>query len=387
MQIFAGKKIVLGVTGSIAAYKACNIVRSLKKMGANVTVAMTSAAAEFVKPKTFEVLSGNKVFMDIFNDEMNHVELARQNDLFVIAPITANTLAKLANGFADDAVSTMFLSSQCPILLCPAMHTDMWQNAAVRENVLKLKERGVNVLGPEIGELSMGDYGEGRLIDENMIVDYMAYLLTPRSLSGRTVMITVGPTFEAIDRVRFISNKSSGKMGIALVKELYLRGANIKLISSFSRERFVKTWDDRLEFIQIVSAEDMLKEVVAGFASVDTVISVAAVADFRPETVYDGKLPKTAVHSLSLKLNEDILQHLSTRKEGRKLVGFVLQDSFNEVDVLAKIEKKGLDICLAVSDEALGADKMSVNLFIGSQKEAFWELPKVEIAKKLIELL
>ncbi len=397
MEIFKGKKIIVGVTGSIAAYKACNLVRALKGLGAEVFVATTQAAINFVGTKTFQTLSANKVFTNLFSDDINHVEWAKDADLFVVAPTTANSLAKFVQGFADDAVSSLFLSVNCPILLCPAMHTAMWQNPAVVENVATLRSRNINILNPEVGELSMGDFGEGRLPHEDKIVNFLGSMLVKPSLKGRKIMISAGPTIEAIDKVRFISNKSSGKMGVALVKELYLRGAEIVLVSSLNRSDFLDAWDDRLKFIKVESALEMLKAMESEFASVDTVISVAAVADFRPTNFYDGKLPKDKLGAIETSINDDILASLSSKRTNQKIVGFVLraddesveteQTEHTEQTVLAKIAKKGLDICLSVTSKALGADNMSVDLYVNGAKKQLGELKKTEIASKLADLL
>lgn len=389
LSSLAGKKIIVGVTGSIAAYKACNLVRSLRKQGAEVLVAMTAAAQQFVNKRTFEVLSSNKVFTDIFSDEsdLNHVEWARGADAFLVVPATANTLAKLANGFAEDPVSTLFLSSQCPVLLCPAMHTAMWENQAVQKNLAQLKTFGVHILGPASGDLSMGDYGEGRLIDEQIILNYLASLLMENNLIGRKILLTVGPTYEPIDRVRFISNRSSGKMGQSLVHELYLRGAQLKVISALPRKKFLSPWDDRLELIEVSTAQEMLQAVAAHFDGVDTFVSVAAVADFRPESFYDGKLEKNQLNGLNLVKNDDILATMAARRAGQKLVGFVLQDACDNNKVLEKIAQKGLDICIAVTDQALGEDEIRGDLFIGSQKQQSFQWSKVLLASALAKII
>ena len=385
MFSFKGKKIVIGVTGSIAVYKTCSLVRGLKKLGAEVFVVMTKSAREFVSPLTFQTLSNNKVLVDLFDDnnELNHLSLAKDCDLLLIAPATANIIGKCANAICDDAVSTLFVSVKCPILMVPAMHEEMWLNAIVQDNVAKLKGFGVNFLGPLRGDLSCGDFGEGRMLDENLILESIEYSLSEKDLSGKRVLITVGSTYESIDAVRYISNWSSGKMGRALVRELYMRGAKVQVVSS-KKERF---FVNGIDYFYAKSAVDMMELVDELIDKADVYISTAAIADFKPARTFSGKLDKKVLQTLDLELNEDILVKVKSKKSNKKFIGFVLDAELAPDKILNKKSEKALDVCIAVTTEAFMKDRIHGRIYVDKSENIDFDVSKVELAGKIVDLL
>ncbi|HDI78056.1 MAG TPA: bifunctional phosphopantothenoylcysteine decarboxylase/phosphopantothenate--cysteine ligase CoaBC, partial [Desulfobacteraceae bacterium] len=308
------KRIVIGISGGIAAYKAVELVRLLISGGAKVRVCMTKNGTKFVTPLTFEAITGEKVIWDMFSQEgpeMLHISWARYGDLIAIAPATANIISKLAHGIADDFLTTMILAAGCPILICPSMNSKMYQNPVISQNIELLRNRGIRVMEPSEGELACGEIGPGRLPDPEDILYEIRYLLSSKDLEGRRIVVTAGPTWEAIDPVRFITNRSSGKMGYALAREAYLRGAEVALISGPSNERPPRG----VEFVEINSAREMKDAVIDRAEGADAIIKAAAVSDYRPRYMAKSKIKK-GLESLTIELvkNPDILSELGKKR-------------------------------------------------------------------------
>lgn len=341
-------KIALGVSGGIACYKAAEILRRLQDRGFDVAVVMTKGAAQFVTPLTFRALSGNKVYMDIFEgasagsdpaSAYDHIFLAQSIDLFLIAPATADCIAKMAAGIADDFLTTFHLAVQSPVVVAPAMNTRMWEHASVQANLRTLQSRGVHIVQPEIGRMACNTYGPGRLAPVDVIVDYAAGLLSrTQDLQGRRVLVTAGPTVEDIDPVRFLSNRSSGKMGFAIAQAARTRGAEVTLISGPTDQEFPGV-------VRVRSTEEMRQAVVERFSQTDVLIKAAAPLDFRPKTVASQKIKKAkAGSSLDLEPTPDILQELGARKDGKVLVGFAAETEDLAKNARAKLKAKNLDL-------------------------------------------
>ena len=338
-------KIALGVTGGIACYKAAEILRRLQDRGFDVVVVMTKGAAQFVTPLTFRALSGNKVYMDIFEgaasdaaSAYDHIFLAQAIDLFLIAPATADCLAKMAGGIADDFFTTFHLAVKAPVVVAPAMNTRMWEHASVQANLRTLEARGVRVIPPDTGRMACATYGPGRLAEVETIVEYAAALLgRVQDLKGRRVLVTAGPTVEDIDPVRFISNRSSGKMGVAIARAARDRGAEVTLVSGPTDLEFPGT-------VRVRSTEEMRRAVTERFDQVDVVIKAAAPLDFRPKSVASQKIKKSkAGNSLELEPTPDILLELGARKNGKLLVGFAAETEDFAKNASAKLKSKNLD--------------------------------------------
>lgn len=343
------KRIVLGVSGGIAAYKACDLVSRLKKRGAQVRVVLTKHACEFVPPLTFETLSGNPAYTDAFDRkfEIEHVALAKWADAVVIAPATANILAKMAAGIADELLSTTLLAATAPVLAAPAMNTAMWKNPATQANVKTLAERGVTFVGPESGVLACGDADVGRMSEPAQIVDALDALLNPpvRDLEGRRVLVTAGPTVERIDPVRYITNRSTGKMGYAIAEAAVARGAIVTLVSGPVELDAPKG----AELVKIESSAQLCEAVLARASEMDAVIQAAAPADFTPETVAEKKIKKTG-DEMSLKLvpTTDVAAELGRRKRpGQVLVAFAAETNDVEDNARGKLVRKNADLVVA----------------------------------------
>ena len=345
----AQKTVVIGVTGGIAAYKALDIISFLKKENVNVHVIMTSNAAKFVSPLSFQTLSQNFVITDMFAKprtiEVEHISLAKAADLFAVIPATANIIGKVACGIADDMLTTTIMATKSPVLFAPAMNTNMYNNPIVKENILKLKKMGYDFIEPDSGRLACGDIGIGKLADTNKITDIInMYLYSPKDFSGKNVLVTAGPTCEDIDPVRFITNKSSGKMGYALARALRDRGANVTLISGATSLEP----PERINFIKVYSAEDMFNQVMEHFYENEIIIKSAAVADYSPENVSSIKIKKSDNDlSIKLKRNRDILYELGRRKKNQILVGFAAETNDMIQNAQEKIKKKNLDMIVA----------------------------------------
>lgn len=353
------KTIVVGVTGGIAAYKSCELVRALVKRGYRVKVVMTEAATRFVTPLTFRTLSNEPVTVSLWDDEPNaavhHIALSEEADVMVIAPCTANVLAKIAHGRADDMLTTTALATEAPLVLAPAMNVHMWRKDITRRNVAELKRRGIVVLDPGKGELACGDVGEGRLpeIDE-IVAAVEAEASRVRDLAGKHVLVTAGGTREPIDPVRFIGNLSSGKTGFLIAEEAARRGAKVFLVSGPNHMQA----PFGCELVRVQTALQMRAAVMARADIADVIVMSAAVADFRPATEAVDKIKKTdAPAAIELVRNPDILAELGAREAGRAvLIGFAAETSNVEQNALGKLEAKGADLIVAndVSDPALG---------------------------------
>jgi phosphopantothenoylcysteine decarboxylase/phosphopantothenate--cysteine ligase len=353
---FTGKRILLGVSGSIAAYKAVELLRTLMRAGADVSVVMTDAATKFVAPLTFEVLSRRPVATGLFaaHQEMLHLTLPEEADVFVIAPATANTLAKLALGLGDDLMSTMVLTASCPLIVAPAMDGGMWGHPTVREHVGQLRSRGVTVLEPVEGPLASGKIGRGRLTDEQSIVHAIeACLLPTRDLAGQRVLVSAGPTQEPIDPVRFISNRSSGKMGYAIARAAQERGAEVLLVSGPT----ALPAPPGVRCRSVETAEEMAKAMTTNFRWSTIVVMAAAVADFRAETTSSRKIKKQtgAWKTLALAPTEDILSTLARQRTRQILVGFAAETDAVLAHARKKLKEKNLDLIVANDVTAHGA--------------------------------
>lgn len=342
----AGRRILLGVTGGIAAYKSAYLARLLRERGAEVQVVMTPAAARFVGPDTFSALTGRPVHSDIFErtDVVLHVRLAHQADAAVVAPATANVLAKLTWGIADDLLTSTLLELGGPLLVAPAMHSGMHQHPATRGNLETLRERGVTVVGPVEGPLAAGDQGMGRMAEPEDIAGALEELLAAgRDLAGRRVLVTAGPTHEPIDSVRFLGNRSSGKMGWAVAEEAHRRGAAVTLVSGPTH----LPDPPGIEVIRVETAEEMRDAVVGRFDEADAVVKAAAVADFRPKEQVEGKIKKEGgTPDIHLEPTPDILRELGERKRDKVLVGFAAETEDLEGAARQKLREKRLDLII-----------------------------------------
>ncbi|MGH7407182.1 MAG: bifunctional phosphopantothenoylcysteine decarboxylase/phosphopantothenate--cysteine ligase CoaBC, partial [Candidatus Methylomirabilales bacterium] len=325
--MLTGKRILLGVTGSIAAYKAAELLRELTRRGAEVTCAMTESASRFVAPLTFQTLSRRPVLTDLYaqdyEGQIAHIAAAGGADLFVVAPATAHTLAKFAHGLADDFVTNLFLAATCPVLLAPAMDAEMWRHPATQANVATLRQRGVQFVGPASGELASGLTGPGRLAEPAEIVGAVEALLArARDLAGRTLLVTAGPTYEPLDPVRFVGNRSSGRMGFGLAEAAAARGARVLLVTGPTH----LAPPAGVECIRVETTQEMYEAVLARAAGADAVIKAAAPADYRPASVAPSKIKKgREVLTLELTPTPDILAELSRRKGASVLVGFAAE--------------------------------------------------------------
>ena len=352
-----GKRILLGVTGSVAAYKAVELTRQLIRRGAEVQVVMTEAATRFLTPLTFETLSRQPVLLDMWSlhyaSRIGHIEATARADLFVIAPATARTLAKLALGLADDFLANIYLASRCPVLVAPAMDSDMYQHAAVQENLARLRERGVHIVGPASGELASGMAGPGRLVEPSEIVEAIERLLAPiRDLAGEVILVTAGPTREPLDPVRYLSNRSSGKMGYAIAEAAAARGARVILVSGPT----ALTPSDGMDIIHVETAQQMHDVVLAKLHAATVVIKAAAVADYRPKQVAGRKIKKDeAVLEVELEVTPDILAELGKRKGTRILVGFAAETEDLVANARNKLQRKNLDLMVANDVSRAGA--------------------------------
>ena len=386
-----GKEIVLGVTGGIAAYKAAEFVRLLVKEEANVHVVMTRNAQEFITPLTFQTLSGNPVITQAFSlyedREIGHVALADRAHLIIILPATANIIGKIANGIADDFLSTMVMATKAPVLFAPSMNVNMWENQAVRKNVQTLIERGHYFVEPGVGELACHWHGKGRLAELDEVLEKTKDIFTPKDMKGEKVLITGGPTQEPIDPVRFITNPSSGKMGYALAKGARRRGAEVILVTG---PTLLPIPRNDIEVISVRTAEEMRKAVLDRFEECTAVVKAAAVSDYRPKAVSDQKLKKSE-SSCSLKLERtlDILAELGKRKGNRVLVGFAAETENLLANAQKKLAEKNLDL-IVMNDitkpgAGFGVDTNQVKILYASGEIRDLPLmPKEEVADLLL---
>lgn len=389
-----GKKIVLGVTGGIAVYKAVDLVSRLRKAGCEVRVVMTEHAQQFVTPLTFKEISGNAVATSMWNanQEFNveHIALANWADVFLVAPATANILAKMACGIADDLLSTTLLAAQAPIVVCPAMNTGMYQNPATQENIAKLQERGVTVMPPAVGHLACGTSGPGRLPEPQQIVEFMSAFFAGREgdLRGLRVLVTAAGTREPIDPVRYVGNRSSGKMGYAVAQMAAERGADVLLISGPS----ALAAPPNVRVVNVETTNEMLEACLAAYGDVDIVIKAAAVADYRPRDVADQKIKKKTDDALTVVMdkNPDILKTLGAKKERQVLVGFAAETQNLLANAREKVVKKNLDMIVANDVTAAGAGFNSDTnivkfLFANGDVRELEQMPKVDVANKILD--
>lgn len=392
--MLTNKKIVLGVTGSIAAYKIASLASMLKKQGADITVIMTKNATHFINPITFETLTGNKCLIDTFDRnfqyQVEHVSLAKQADLFFIAPASANVIGKIANGLADDMLTTTFLACECPKIIAPAMNTHMYHNPIVQDNLEKCRHYGMEVITPACGYLACGDTGDGKMPEPEVLYSAILHAIAfPKDMKGLKVLVTAGPTMEAIDPVRFISNHSTGKMGYAIARNCMLRGADVTLVSGPVQLEV----PPYVTCIPVKSAKDMFHAVTDVNAAQDIIIKAAAVADYRPADIADEKVKKTDRNlSIALERTDDILKYLGEHKpNGQFLCGFSMETQNMLENSKAKLEKKNLDMIVAnnlkVKGAGFGTDTNIVTLIT---KTAVKELPlmsKDEVAAALIDAI
>ncbi len=382
------KRIVLGVTGGIAAYKAAELVRLLGKQGAEVQVAMTEGATHFVTPTTFQALSGKPVFTDQWDQRMPnamaHIDLSRAADLILVAPASADFLARIAHGFADDLLSTMVLARTCPLLVAPAMNLQMWQNPATQRNVAQLAADGVQLLGPASGEQACGEVGAGRMLEPEEILEEVIAFFTPKVLAGRKVVITAGPTFEAIDPVRGITNLSSGRMGYALARAARQAGAQVTLVSgpvAFAAPQGV----DR---INVRSALEMHAAVMGAVGAADIFIGVAAVADYRVANAAEHKLKKDTggIPPIELVENPDILAEVAALPAAPFCVGFAAESRNLEDYAQAKRKKKNIPLIAGnLIQDGFGGDDNRLVLFDDAGVHPLTPAPKSVLARQLIE--
>lgn len=388
------KTVVLGVSGGIAVYKALDIVSRLKKKNIDVNVIMTDSAAKFVTPLSFQALSQNYVVTDMFAEpksfEIQHISLAEKADLFVVAPATANVIGKIANGIADDMLTTTIMATKAPVLIAPAMNTNMYENVIVQKNISYLKSLGYEFIEPEEGRLACGTTGKGKLADTEKIVEMIeAMLYIPKDLKGKNVIVTAGPTREDIDPVRFLTNRSTGKMGYAIARAARNRGANVTLISGPTNLQVPYG----VNFEGVYTAEDMYNTILKYFDSADIVIKSAAVADYRPENKSNIKIKKSD-DDLSIKLtrNKDILFELGRKKTSQILVGFAAETNDLIQNAKLKIQKKNLDLIVAndvtAEKAGFGYDTNTVKLI--SRDGDIKQLPnmsKDEVAHNILDYI
>ena len=346
------REIILGVGGGIAAYKSCDLLRRLLDLGHHVTVVPTPSSLNFVGKATWEALSGRSVTTEVFEsvEEVRHISLAKKSDFIVISPATADLIARLASGRADDLLTNVVLASTSQILLVPAMHPQMWSNSATLANVETLRQRGIHIMEPSVGALTSGDIGKGRLPETHEIIAEIESLLSSSSdFAGRKILITAGGTREPIDPVRFIGNRSSGKQGYAIAREAARRGAKVSLIAANSQLPDM----DGVEIIHVETAQEMLSAVELRFNDCDALFMSAAVADARPLDVSDEKIKKSDYQSIELIENADILKSLLSKKNKQIIIAFAAETSHDRTSALAKLESKGADI-LYLNDISAG---------------------------------
>jgi phosphopantothenoylcysteine decarboxylase/phosphopantothenate--cysteine ligase len=387
-----GKQIVVGITGGIAAYKTAELVRQFRKRDAAVDVIMTRNAQHFVTPLTFQTISGHPVFTDLFGNyqpEISHIALADKADILIIAPATANIIAKIASGLADDLLSTVVLATTAPILVAPAMNTKMWENPITQANVKKLKACGVTIVDPSTGELACGYEGKGRLAEIEDIVDKTLDILTPKDLQGERILITAGPTHEPIDPIRMLTNRSSGKMGYALAEASYRRGAEVMLVTGPTTLMPL----DHIHTIRVTNAFEMDKAVSKHYKSCSIVIKAAAVSDYRPKKSFREKVKKThKTLTLELERNPDILYKMGKNKGSRFLVGFAAETKNLISQAKSKLDRKNLDLIVVnhalQNDGGFGSDSNEVTLIDYEGKvETLPRLKKTELADKILDTI
>ena len=391
--MLGGKHILLGVTGSIAAYKAANIVRLLVTQGAEVKIVMTPLAKQFITPLTLATLAKNPIYVDFFNPENgewnSHVSLGMWADAYLIAPATANTIGKMANGIADNLLLTSYLSAKCPVFVAPAMDLDMYAHPAVQKNIETLKSYGVHFIDAEDGELASGLVGKGRLAAPERIVESLdAFFNGQMSLTGKKVMVTAGPTYEKIDAVRFIGNYSSGKMGYAIAEECAARGAEVVLISGPTS---LNVHNSNIKLVRVNSAREMYEACNQEFPQCNAAVLSAAVADFTPQNVSDTKIKRKDNNlEITLKPTDDIAASLGKQKGDRVLVGFALEKENELENAIGKLERKNFDFIVLNSMNDKGAgfnhDTNKITIINRSKEVKNYDLKsKVMVAKDIVD--
>ncbi|MCZ6804864.1 MAG: bifunctional phosphopantothenoylcysteine decarboxylase/phosphopantothenate--cysteine ligase CoaBC [Proteobacteria bacterium] len=391
MYQLTGKRILLGITGGIAAYKAAMLLRQLRQNGVDVRVVMTRNAIEFITPLTFQALSGKPVHTELLDPEtesaMGHIDLARWADLILIAPASANFIARYAHGFAEDLLSTLCLAADGPVMLAPAMNQQMWLNPATQENLEKLKSRGINIIGPAKGDQACGENGPGRMLEPEEITLLAAKSFASNILTGSRLMVTAGPTREAIDPVRYISNRSSGRMGYAVALAAIEAGADVSLISGPVNLPSL----ERANIINVTSAAEMYAAVMQKVSNIDIFISAAAVADYSMQTKSERKIKKTSgSFELKLKKTPDILAEVAALHKPPFTVGFAAETERLESNAQAKLRSKNLDMIAAnqVGDK-LGFDSETnaLTVFWKTGQKQLKQAPKIKLARSLINLI
>lgn len=389
MLSLTNKRILLGITGGIAAYKSAELTRTLVKAGAEVRIAMTPAATEFITPLTMQALSGNRVHLGLLDSEaeaaMGHIELARWADLLVIAPATADFIARMAHAQADDLLTTLLLASVAPIAVAPAMNQAMWGDTGTQANLELLRQRGVHVWGPGSGEQACGDVGLGRMIEPDEIATHCASMFEASKLAGKRFLITGGPTREAIDPVRFISNHSSGKMAYALAAEAAAEGAKVTLVSGPVQ----LSTPESVERIDVESAEEMYAAVMAAVASADVFIGVAAVADYRPTAVANEKIKKTEAEMvIKLVKNPDIISSVSEHSARPFVAGFAAETENVVANGQEKLERKGLDLLFANhATDTFNSDSVAVTALTKDGQQELGPGNKHTVARAMLSLI
>jgi phosphopantothenoylcysteine decarboxylase/phosphopantothenate--cysteine ligase len=390
--MFQDKKILLAITGSIAAYKSILLVRLLVKAGAEVKVVMTPAAKDFVSPLTLSTLSKSPVVSDLFSNESwsNHVMLGRWADVMVVAPLSCNTLAKMAHGLCDNMLLATYLSATCPVVVAPAMDEDMWHHPTTKSNLQKLESFGNKIIPVEKGELASGLYGDGRMAEPETILSFIEEsFFLKKDLIGKKALVTAGPTFEPIDPVRFIGNHSSGKMGVAICQELARRGAEVHLILGPSS---IQVEQENIHLHKVQTAEQMYQTSVKLFPEADIAIMSAAVADYTPVNAHPDKIKKSSeTLTVELTKTKDILKSLGEKKyNGQILVGFALETMNEKEYALAKLKTKNADMIVlnSLNDEGagFGYDTNKITIFEKSGKEILYDRkPKQQVAKDIVD--
>lgn len=387
------KKILIGITGSIAAYKIILLTRLLVKAGAEVKIIMTDAAKNFVPPLVLSTLSKNKVLCSFFEeDEWNsHVELGRWADVFLIAPLSCNTLAKMASGQCDNLLLATYLSATCPVAIAPAMDEDMWKHPATKRNIDLLRKGGVAMIDVEKGELASGLTGPGRMAEpENIFYFLEEHFFRGNSLSGKKVLVTAGPTYEAIDPVRFLGNHSSGKMGFAIAHSLYESGAEVILVSGPTNE---KLHYKGIKLVHVTGSDEMFNACVKYSKQADIIVMNAAVADFKPATIAEKKIKKTAAKlTLQLVATKDILLHLGKNKKAKQFIaGFALETNNEKQNALTKLKNKNIDCIILNSlndaDAGFGYDTNTITILDAKNELRFENKSKAEVAADITRYL
>lgn len=386
-----GKQIVIGICGGIAAYKVCDLVRMLKKTGAEVFCMMTASAQEFITPLTMGTLSGNRVVCGMFDQrmeyEVEHISWAKRADVVVLVPATANVIGKISAGIADDFVTTTVMATKAPVLIAPAMNTNMYDNPITQENIKRLAGLGYHITQPDSGLLACGDVGRGHLAETERIFEDIVRLCTVQDFAGRSVLVTAGPTREPLDPVRFLTNHSTGKMGYAVAQAAARRGARVTLVSGPVSLR--PPFGVQVE--QVCSAREMREAVLRLAPQADLIVKSAAVADFRPAEVSEQKLKKGELPEIRLEKNPDILEELGNRKLSAALVGFAMETEDLERRAKEKLERKGLDMIVAnnlnTEGAGFGTDTNVVTVFSRDGKvKGFPKLEKIRLADEILTL-